>query len=77
MKAENPDIQQAVEQELEKWKNQNGKYEKERLQKRTADMMAELKRRDEERQIQRIEKAKAELERSRSFAENIIESVEE
>ena len=60
--------QEAICEEVENWKLENGIYEKEALQQRTQDAMERIKARELAREQRRKEKADKEALKSRFFA---------
>ena len=59
--------QQELMQLVNKWKKENGIIKQEMLQKKIAARQEGIKRREEEREIRRLERAKAEAARNRMF----------
>lgn len=59
-----------LQQFVNKWKKENGIFEQEMLQKKTADTQAGIKKREEERIRRRLERAKEEAVRNRMFLNN-------
>lgn len=57
-----------IEKDVEKWLVDSGTLKQEQLNKKTMETQEEIKKREIERQKVRIEKAKAEAQRSRFFA---------
>lgn len=58
---------QELQQFVNKWKKENGIFDQEFLQKKIAARQEGIKRREEEREIKRLERAKAEAARNRMF----------
>ena len=56
-----------IQQFVNKWKYENGIFEQEMIHKMTAETQAGIKRREEERERRRLERAREEAARNRMF----------
>lgn len=59
--------QQEVEKSVLEWKKENGIFEKELLEKKTISTQEGIKKREKEREIRRLKRAKEVAERNRMF----------
>lgn len=64
----NADLKAKIDKDVERWLVDSGTLKQEQLNKKTMETQEEIKKRELERQRLRIEKAKAEAQRSRFFA---------
>lgn len=70
IKLTDEDKQQELQQFVNKWKKENGIFKQEMMHKKTAATQAGIKKREEEREKRRLERAKEEAARNKMFLGN-------
>lgn len=70
LKISDEKIQEEIQKDVIEWKEANGIFEKEKLIKKTISTQEGIKKREKERQVRRLKRAKEVAERNRMFMSN-------